>query len=214
MSFLERFDAEFGPKLGVRHSTFRWIFEYLVQKRSSGHLILETGCARQPDGWKNDGRSTYMFDQFANTHGGQVFSVDINPEACQIARSMVGERTEVHTGDSVGFLRRIGTQLIASKKEIDLLYLDSFDLDYHHSTPSAIHHLKELCAIGPALSRGTLVVIDDTYRLFRCIRKAEQGFDVIGDNGIDGKGRYVADYFREIGNPTYFEGYQTGWIIQ
>ena len=64
MSFLERFDSEWGPKLGVRGQSMRWVFEYLLQKKPQGHLIIETGCARQ-DNWAGDGQSTYMFDQFA-----------------------------------------------------------------------------------------------------------------------------------------------------
>jgi SAM-dependent methyltransferase len=214
MTFLERFDVEFGPKLGVRHTTFRWIFEYLLQRRSQGHLIVETGCARRKDNWQGDGQSTFQFDQFVNATQGQVFSVDISPEACSVARSMVGERTNVYSEDSVSFLKRIGSQLLASKREIDLLYLDSFDLDYHNSLPSSIHHLKELCAISAALTPGTLIVVDDTYRLLRCIRKGPEEFHPIGEHGVDGKGKLVAEYFSSIGIPVFFEGYQTAWIYR
>ncbi len=128
MSFLQTFDSEWGPRLGLRRPTLRSAFEYLLKRRPEGHLIIETGCARAPGNWEGDGQSTYLFDQFAERCNGQVFSVDISPEACAVARSLVGDRTKVHAEDSVGFLKRIGTQLLQSRKQIDLLYLDSFDL--------------------------------------------------------------------------------------
>ena len=213
MSFLDRFDSEWGPKLGVRGQSMRWVFEYLLQKKPQGHLIIETGCARQ-DNWAGDGQSTYMFDQFAKHCNGQVFSVDINPSACEYARSIVGAQTSVHAEDSVAFLKRIGVQLVEEKRQIDLLYLDSFDLDFGNTVPSAVHHLQELCAISPALSTGTLVVVDDSYRLVRCVRTGANDVSMIGDQGIDGKAKFVAQYFQQIGVPLFFEGYQCAWIAK
>jgi SAM-dependent methyltransferase len=214
MSFLDRFDTEWGPRLGVRQHSMRKVFEYLEAKRPEGHLIIETGCARTKDNWAGDGQSTYLFDQFAEHCNGQVFSVDISPQACEYARSVAGARTSVFAEDSVAFLKRLGDQLVAAKKPIDLLYLDSFDLDFFNTVPSSAHHLKELCAISPALSAGTLVVVDDSYRLVRCVLSNNGGVTMIGDQGIDGKAKLVAQYFQNIGNPIYFEGYQCGWIVQ
>ncbi|MGE3775947.1 MAG: hypothetical protein AB7F89_02085, partial [Pirellulaceae bacterium] len=163
MSFLQQFDTVWGPKLALRRRTFRKIFEYLLTRRPSGHLIVETGCARNAENWSGDGQSTFLFDRFVTEFDGHVNSVDISAAACNFARSIVGPRTEIRTEDSVLFLSRLARELTTSRREIDLLYLDSFDWAPDNPVPSAVHHLKELCAIAPALTPGTLVVVDDSF---------------------------------------------------
>jgi SAM-dependent methyltransferase len=213
MSFLEQFDAEWGPRLGVRRETFRWIFQYLADRRPHGHLIVETGCARQPDNWAGDGQSTFLFDRFASAFEGEVRSVDLDPKACEYARSIAGPRTQVVAEDSVPFLHRLAQRLATSGRAIDLLYLDSYDFDEANPVPSMVHHLKELCAIAPALKPKTLVVVDDTFRALRGLRTAQNTYTLLGDFGLAGKGAYLDAYFRQIGVPMAFEGYQCGWVI-
>lgn len=213
MNFFESFDLEWGKRLSVRRNTFRAAFDYLAKKRDSGHLIVETGCARQPDNWEGDGQSTYLFDQFANAFNGNVISVDIDPKACAYARSMVGPRTQVYAEDSLPFLRKLAVNLLRTGKTIDLLYLDSFDWQASNPTPSAVHHLKELCVVWPVLTAGSLVVIDDSFRTFRGIRTSSSNFAILDDLGVDGKAKYVAEFFAAVRIPLAFEGYQCGWII-
>ena len=212
MNFIEQFEREWAPRLGPRRDTFRATFDYLMRRRPAGHLIIETGCARQADNWEGDGQSTWMFDRFAETHGGDVYTVDINPASCDYARSIVGPRTRVFNEDSVPFLNRIGAELRATGRQIDLLYLDSFDWDPANPVPSALHHLKELCAIAPALRPGTLVVVDDSFHALRGFRTGET-YTLIEDMGISGKAMYVAQYFQQIGVPLAFDGYQCGWVL-
>jgi hypothetical protein len=45
---------------------------------------------------------------------------------------------------------------------VDLVYLDSYDLDPVAPTPAAVHGLLELDAIRPALHDGSLLLVDDT----------------------------------------------------
>ena len=41
-----------------------------------------------------------------------------------------------------------------------MFYLDSFDVDWRYTYPSAAHHLKELTSITRLLHKDTLVVVD------------------------------------------------------
>lgn len=213
MSFIDQFDQEWGHLLGPRRDSFRKAFDFLLVNRPRGHLIVETGCARQVENWAGDGQSTYLFDRFATEFAGQVFSVDIEPLACAYARSIVGAATTVTTEDSVPFLRRLGRDLVKAGRHVDLLYLDSLDFDAANPTPSAVHHLKELCAIAPALGPQSLVIVDDCFRMVEAVRSSADSYVVIRDQGIGGKAMYVAQYFQQIGMPMLFEGYQCGWVI-
>jgi len=213
MRFFEQFNGEWGQLLGLRRHTFRKAFDFLANKRPSGHLIVETGCARQANNWAGDGQSTYLFDRFASESTGQVFSVDIDPHACAYARSLVSAATTVATEDSVPFLRRLGRDLVKAGRHVDLLYLDSFDCDAANPIPSAVHHLKELCAIMPALGPQTLVMVDDAFRTLQAVCAGSADYSIIADHGIAGKATYVAQFFRQIGIPIFFEGYQCGWVF-
>src|SRR5262245_35957574 len=92
MGFFEQFDRDWGHLLGIRRDTFHQAFDYLAKKRTHGHLIVETGCARQPNNWAGDGQSSLLFDRFVSEFDGQVYSVDIDLQACAYARSIVGLR--------------------------------------------------------------------------------------------------------------------------
>ena len=84
-----------------------------------------------------------------------MLSVDINPRACAYASSIASQRTKVFNEDSLRFLHRLGRDLVKASRPIDLLYLDSLDLNVNDPIPSAVHHLKELCAIAHAGPQGT-----------------------------------------------------------
>lgn len=185
----------------------------LARKKARGHLIVETGCARESDNWEGDGQSTCLFDRFANEHGGEICTVDISASSCDYARSVVGPSTRVFNEDSVPFLRRMAREITAAGREIDLLYLDSFDWDPANPVPSALHHLKELCAISPALRPGTLVVVDDSFHALRGFRTGTENYVLLEDQGIAGKALFVAQYFQQIGVPLAFDGYQCGWVM-
>src|SRR5262249_32383547 len=95
---------------------------------------------------------TYL-DRYACFHpGSAVFSVDRDPEAAALCRSLIGDRVHVHTGDSLAYLKSLADRPPPALEFLDLLYLDSFDVDLDHPLPSAIHHLKELLAIAPLVS--------------------------------------------------------------
>ncbi len=189
-TFLDYFDRKFYPRLKQRKDTFRKIFEFLESKNKEFYTIVETGCARIKKNWKGDGLSTILFDQFVSFYEGQVFSVDINPSHCALATQWVSKKTKVVCQDSVQFLWNLELD-----REIDLVYLDSFDLEASNPHPSALHHLKEFCAIIDKLKKGTLIVVDDHI------------------NEEIGKGKYIEDFMKSIGHERVINGYQIGWIL-
>ena len=207
-SFLPVYDAEYADKLGLRAETFRKAFEILEATEKGRYSIVETGCARKDD-WFQDGQSTLLFDRFVNFWDGAVRTVDIEEKACAYLRTRVSARVSVTCGDSVAYLRSL---LQGEAPDIDLLYLDSYDLDWRNPHPAALHHLHELCAVMPLLASGTLVMVDDTARsqAFVTLKGREM---VVHDFGVAGKGGYVAEFFAKIGCQPVIEGYQHGWLI-
>ena len=200
-TFLEYFDRELGTKLDVdgrqdvRGKTFRRAFAHLSSHRQAPYRIVETGCVRTADNWI-DGQSTLVFDRFCQMENGTLITMDIDAAACEFARRSCSDRTEVICGDSVSSLHR----LVQSRQldKVDLLYLDSFDLDKSNPHPSALHHLMELCAISPVLRPGTVLIVDDTY---------------MSNRQILGKGAYVAQYLRSTGTGFVVQGFHLLSII-
>jgi len=215
LSFIPEFDREYGNKLGVRYDTFRRIFEILEQKEKRYFTIVETGCMRahRPRDWQSDGLSTLLFDKFINFHNGMLYSVDINPSACGLARRYTSQKTTLVCSDSVSWLWKLAKQ---TTLEIDLLYLDSFEPQWDNLHPSALHHFKELCAILPILKNGTLIVVDDTVKTVGLLpRQIENRTEhiMIRDTGVTGNGIYIDDFLTNIGCKRVIEGYQTGYIL-
>ena len=166
------------------------MFELLLANRSSGHEIIETGTLRNPGNWK-DGQSAALFTEFADHHGGRVRSVDIDSEACASARTAItSKRFQVQCSDSVAWLNSLD-----DLAQVDLFYLDSWDVKWADDTDSADHHLKEFEAIESYLKPGAVVAIDDNSR-FR-------------DSGQrTGKGRRIVEYLDQQGKQPIYDAYQ------
>lgn len=196
--------------LGERRESFKAIFRYLDQLQRPV-LMIETGCVRVADNWGGDGQSTRLFDLYAKSKpGSRVYSVDIDPEATKVCRSLVSDVTTVVTGDSVSFLRGLARNPPNPFSYADLVYLDSFDLDKNHVHPSAMHHLKELVAVSSLITPDTLVVVDDAPSEAMFVLDAgEVRFQT--EPVVSGKGKYVAEYAKHIGANLIFSGYQAGW---
>ena len=201
------------PKLADRSETFEHIFNYLDQfDRPVG--IVETGCVRVPDNWSGDGGSTILFDDYARTHPGSVvYTVDLDAGATRIC--LVSDCVKIHTGDSVPYLQSIADNPPADLPFLDLVYLDSYDLDLNNPVPSAVHHLKELIAISPHIRSETLIVVDDSPDIitgfnhggtFRILTGPQ-----VKNPHIGGKGMYIAEYAQQVGARNLFKSYQCGW---
>jgi hypothetical protein len=218
-TFWEYFDGHAAPILGQitkwpRLDTFRQIFRYLDRfDRAVG--IVETGCVRQKDRWP-DGQSTVLFERYAAAKPGSVvYSVDLDPNATAACKMAVNNSdcVKVHTGDSVSFLIGLSRLRPADLPSLDLLYLDSFDVDFFNPLPSAIHHLKESLAAFSLLHSETLVVVDDSpMEMYALIQPNNRIAIVAQEPRIGGKGRLIAEYAQAAGIEPHFTGYQCGWV--
>ncbi len=148
---------------------------------------VETGTAR--NGRKNcvgDGCSTLIYSDFLKSLPGELYSVDIDPEAIYSAsQALKYAKEKVHfiTADSIAFLKMFPAA-------IDFLYLDSYDYCRDNPYPSQKHHLKEIEAAYDKLHDNSVVMIDDCA--------LPEG----------GKGILVIHYLLDRGWKIAFKGYQ------
>lgn len=117
--------------------------------------IIETGTSA----WGTD--STALWAKYVKTFGGRLWSVDIRQEPA-LKLGFLGHQIELVVEDSVLFLQNFASENEGVK--IDLIYLDSFDVDWSDPTPAANHGWGEFVAIQPLVKPGTIVIIDDTPR--------------------------------------------------
>jgi len=191
-SFPASWDEYFSgikPRLNKRSEGFQKIFDFLSGFNSP--VIAETGTYREENNYEGDGCSTLLFDSFIDYHGGVVISVDIDPDACELAKENTFF-TEVIESDSVEFLGTL-------EGKVDLLYLDSYNIqDWNNDWAPAAHHLKELFAAKNCIKEGTMIVVDD---------------NLIAPSGQRlGKGRLIYELMESLGIETCFDDYQVGWI--
>ncbi len=210
--FWNYFDRIARPKLARRADGFSKIFSYL-DRLDRPVVIVETGCVREKDAWDRVGSSTVLFDKYCEFHPGSVlFSVDIDPAATALCRSLVGPEVRIHTGDSVGFLKQFSDDPPIGLKFIDLLYLDLYGLDWHDAMPAAIHSLKELLAIAPLISAETLVAVDDLPLSFLGLGNSEGSIRPIEPPRPRGRGRLIGEYARQVGAELSIAEYPSGWL--
>ena len=169
---------------------FDVIFRLLLNQKQSNFNIVETGTLRTPGNWM-DGQSARLFTEFVDLYGGQMRSVDIDSQACEAARNtLTSTNFSVMHSDSVEWL---GT--LTDLDQVDLFYLDSYDVDWNDDTASADHHLKEFQTIEPFLKPGVVVAIDDNSRW-------------VNNNRRTGKGRAVVEYLYDQGHLPIYDEYQ------
>lgn len=173
-----------------RATGFDIIWRLLLNQKRNAYSIVETGTLRTPNNWM-DGQSAALFTAFVDVYGGRVRSVDIDQSACEASRnSIASERFSVECSDSVAWLAQ-QTDL----DQVNLFYLDSWDVNWEDDTDSAEHHLKEFLTIEPHIQPGTVVVIDDNSRW-------------INSNRRTGKGRRVVEYLEAQGHYPIYDEYQ------
>jgi hypothetical protein len=184
-----------------RKDSFELMLNHL--KNQSNPLIIETGCARSIHGslemgFYGDGNSTLIFDKFISEHGGELFTVDKDPIHLLHTKRMTGPQSTLVCQDSVKFLWDMQAKLAAQDQFVDLLYLDSYDLDPKNHHPSALHHLKELLAIRTRLKSGSMIAVDDNLGT---------------PHNRQGKGAYIEEFMQNIGIPLKYDGYQLIWVL-
>jgi len=184
---------KYAERLGKRKDTFETMFKHLINQRKPFYTIVETGCMRDKNNFEGDGCSTFLFDEFVNYHEGMVSSVDLDEKAVELCSTYLSERTNVTHGDSLEFLAGLSEEEMG---KIDLLYLDSMDLDVERPKVSAHHHALELNTIYNFLRRGCLIVVDDNF------------------SKDCGKGMFVRQFLDEMGDKCLFDDYQIGYVKQ
>lgn len=184
-----------GEKRGLtrniynRATGYKLIFEQLLTFKHSNFNIIETGSTRKPNNWK-DGNSGAIFADFVSRAGGFVRSVDIDAEAVIAANGHIDSQYHLATcSDSVSWLSSL-TDL----DQVDLFYLDSWDVKWANDAGSAEHHLKEFLAIEPYLNRDCVVAIDDN--------------SFLSNGQRTGKGRAIHQYLESKGILPIYDDYQ------
>lgn len=197
-SFLPTYEERYKPYMGSRCESFGYMLKYMEDKTpfdpEFGFRIIETGCTRNPSiriAMEGDGASSVIWDDFLKYHKGHLYSVDINEVFVNTCRGLVSpEHSTITCSDSVKHLMNLS---VTEKWKADLIYLDSYDIDWNNPIPSALHHIKELIAVRPLIAPGTLIVVDDHRHPI-------------------GKGMLIYDFFEHLGIKPVFLGYQVGWI--
>ena len=205
-----------APKLDQREISFRKVFKYL-DSQPTPIIIVETGCLRVKDNFL-DGQSTLLFDKYTLSRGEQskVYTVDINPNSTKVCKQVVSNNVEITTDDSVRYLNNLSNNFLKTKTRVSMFYLDSFDVDWRYTYPSAAHHLKELTSITRLLNKNTLVVVDDSPA-FGNLTQTEDEFNptwkILETHvpSIGGKGFLVHEYAVRVGAKVVFSHYQTAW---
>ncbi len=198
-SFVEHFKKEYFQKLitpigdnPVRNRADSLLKVFEMLETINCPTIVETGCARKDHGELNfagDGVSTLILDDFISKQGGMFYSVDINKENCDYARTLIkSHNSSVYCEDSVKFLYEFKKRNL----KIDLLYCDSFDIIEFAPIPSQLHHLKEVAGAMQSLNKNALILVDDHQAFFNNI----------------GKGDFVKSFMVDIGAKILHEGYQ------
>lgn len=186
MAFLKEFNEKYAKLLNARTESFRILFTLMEEKAAKGQAlkIIETGCLRLAGNWSGDGQSSYLFDRFIHNYSNCKLDIyDISPASIEAARKAVNHKnTTLHTQDSVEGLWKY-------TDPVDVLYLDSFDVDFNNTHPSAFHHVKELCAIMKNITPGALIMVDDNIN-------------------NKGKGQYIYEFMKNIGAEILYDGYQ------
>ena len=179
-----------APGLYNRAVGFDIMWRLLLNQKSKDFNIIETGTLRTPNVW-TDGQSAALFTRFVEHHGGHVRSVDIDLKACNTAQGFISSKQfSVTCSDSITWLKQ---QI--DLDQVDLFYLDSYDVDWDNDTDSANHHLKEFQVIEPFVRPGTVVAIDDNSRW-------------MASNQRTGKGRAVVEYLADQNHLPIYDEYQ------
>ena len=210
-NFQSYFDTFAYPKLAHRAESFKYAFKHLSSLDRPA-CIVETGCVRNAETWDGEGQSTLLFDNFSKYNPGTiVHSVDISSHSTDLCKSLVSDRVQVHTMDSVLFLKKLCPVLLAPGQTVDLLYLDSYDVDLEDPHPSALHHMNELLAASPIITSSTLILVDDSPTVASYFM--DGGFIRFASaQRISGKGKYIASYMNSIGNVPVIQSYQAAWF--
>lgn len=171
--------------------------------------IIETGTSD----YGTD--SSRLFDSYVRNFGGNFYTVDISPYPARRLRLVKSRRSHFFVMDSVQFLNRFSE--ITSERSADLIYLDSWDVDWSNPRPSAEHGKRELVAIRPLLSAGTVIVIDDTPAQIDWVPISNKDIALKFKNEfgvLPGKGAFYNQALAGINYKVLYHDYNLVLIVQ
>ena len=187
----EMFSDKPGVQKHINYLTFKKLFEEMKDLKNP--CILESGIASAGT------NSTYLFNEYVKKYGGFFWSVDVNEKLVEQHKGNMCPATQLICEDSVSFFKN----WTKTHEMADVVYLDSYDLDFYNPIPSGNHGLAEYKSLMSVLKKNTLLLIDDTpvnpYWL-DTRGKLYNDMDVYynnNNNTLPGKGMFVLD---EINN--------------
>jgi hypothetical protein len=184
--------SKYGIKKHLNYLTFKKLFQEMENIKTP--IILESGIASAGT------NSTYLFDAYVKKYGGFFYSVDINNSLVENNKGNMCPATQLFCEDSVSFFTNWGK----NNDMANVIYLDSWDLDFYNPTPAGRHGLAEYKALMPVIKKDTLLLVDDTPISPYWLDSREHTFYTdmcnyyrYNNNTMPGKGMYVLN---EINN--------------
>ena len=171
----------------INKEMFRLILNYFS---GSSLNILETGSAAHGT------KSSLLFASYIKLYGGKFDTVDTNPDIKKFYNFLESRNIRFHSEDSLTYIKNLDNRVI---ENLDLIYLDSYDLNLDNPSPSQEHGLNEFLLLNKKIKKGAIISIDDTpisFDKFSLDKKNKFNF-------IPGKGRLVLDYLKE--KPNLYE---------
>ena len=120
----------------INYEMFKFLFSNFDNKPLN---ILETGSSAYGI------KSSYLFLNYVKKFGGKFTTVDLNPDIRNEFLSFLNENIEFVVSDSVEYLSSMNK---ADIKELDVVYLDSYDVDLNNPERSIEKYLKSGCLIA------------------------------------------------------------------
>ena len=134
------------------------LFEIAIGNFSCQSItFFETGSSAN---W--GANSSLLFDSYVNKFGGKLITVDIREDANRYLNSKFSKKSFSFIENSLDFIKTYDQSFF---KTIDLVYLDSYDLDINNPEPSMNHCLQEFLLLDERIKVGSLIAIDDTPNL-------------------------------------------------
>jgi hypothetical protein len=146
----EMFSDKPGINKHLNYLTFKALFKEMEGLKYPN--ILESGIASAGT------QSTYLFNEYVKKYGGFFWSVDINKSLVDNHKGNMCPATQLICDDSASFF----TNWSKSHEVANVIYLDSYDLDFYNPLPSGNHGLAEYKSLMPVIKKNTLLLIDDT----------------------------------------------------
>jgi hypothetical protein len=146
----EMFSNYSGLNKHINYLTFKKLFQEMDGLKNP--YILESGIASAGT------NSTYLFNEYVKKYGGFLWSVDINESLVNLHKGNMCPATQLICDNSVSFF----TKWTKTHDTANVIYLDSYDLDFYNPQPSGNHGLAEYKSLIPVIKKNTLLLIDDT----------------------------------------------------